>query len=143
MDRAPQVAIVADDLIWATRLERLVRDAGADPSLLRTAAALERALAAGPRPDGVIVDLTSRAYDGVAAVARATAAGSSVVAVGQHDDRAAREAARAAGASEVYAYGRLFATGPAVIAGWVRGLDDGPGTVAGAAARSDAGAHRP
>jgi len=118
----PSVAILADDLIWATRLDRLVRDAGARPATLRSLGALDVALAAGTRPSGVIVDLTSRAYPGLEAIRRAAAAGVPVVAVGQHDDPAGRDAARAAGAADVYAYRRLFASGPRVMGAWVRGL---------------------
>jgi Xaa-Pro aminopeptidase/CheY-like chemotaxis protein len=116
------VAILADDLIWATRLDRLVRDAGARPTGLRSLEALDATLAAPTPPAGVVVDLTSRTYPGLEAVRRATAAGVPVVAVGQHDDREGRAAARAAGASDVYAYGRLFASGPRVLGAWVRGL---------------------
>ncbi len=126
----PVVAILADDLIWATRLDRLVRDAGGRPLLLRSTAALERSLqhpgpALAGRPNGVVVDLTSRAYDGIDAVRRAASAGVPVVAVGQHDDREAREAARTAGAAEVFAYGRLFSAGPRVLGGWVAVLPSG------------------
>ena len=116
------VAILADDLIWATRLDRLVRDAGGRPAGLRSLEALDATLAAPTPPAGVVVDLTSRTYRGLEAVRRATAAGVPVVAVGQHDDREGRAAARAAGASDVYAYGRLFASGPRVLGAWVRGL---------------------
>ncbi len=120
MTSGPLVAILADDLIWATRLDRLVRDAGARAVLLRDLDSLDRRLVdATRRPAGLVVDLTSRAYDGLAAIRRAAEAGTAVVAVGQHDDRAGRQAARAAGASEVYAYGRLFASGPQVLGGWV------------------------
>ncbi len=118
----PFVAILADDLMWATRLDRLVRDAGARPAGLRSLEALDATLAAPTRPAGVVVDLTSRTYQGLEAVHRASAAGVPVVAVGQHDDREGRAAARAAGASDVYAYGRLFASGPRVLGAWVRGL---------------------
>jgi DNA-binding NarL/FixJ family response regulator len=121
---APLVAILADDLIWATRLDRLVRDAGGRTALVRSLGGLEGALG-GPdgRPDGVVVDLTGRAYDGVDAIRRAAATGAAVVAVGQHDDRAGRDAARAAGASDVFAYGRLFATGPRVMGDWLRRIE--------------------
>ncbi len=126
----PFVAILADDLIWATRLDRLVRDAGARPGGLRSLEALDATLAAAALPAGVVVDLTSRGYPGLEAVRRAAAAGVPVVAVGQHDDREGRAAARAAGASDVYAYGRLFASGPRVLGAWVRNLP-GQGAAAG------------
>ncbi len=94
---ATRVAIVADDLIWSTRLAALVKGSGAEPVPVRSAAALEAALA-----DGVgraIVDLTARAYDPLAVIALAAAAGSPVLAIGPHDDHAARKAALAAGAT--------------------------------------------
>lgn len=72
-----------------------------------------------PDVDRVIVDLTARGYDGIAAIAAAAAAGRSVLAVGQHDDRAARQRALAAGAVRVLAYRRMFEDGPALIAAWL------------------------
>jgi hypothetical protein len=65
------------------------------------------------------VDLTARAYDGIAAIESATAAGKPVLAVGQHDDLVARGRALAAGAGRVYAYRRLFEDGPRQIGAWL------------------------
>jgi DNA-binding response OmpR family regulator len=79
-------------------------------------AALDAAL---PDVDRVIVDLTARAYDGVAAIALAHAAGWPVLAVGQHDDVQTRRRALAAGASRVHPYRRLFEDGPRQIAAWL------------------------
>ena len=115
----PRVAIVADDLIWATRLADGVRAAGATPVPVRTAAALDPALAGA---DGCVVDLTARAYDGFAALRSATSAGIPSIAVGQHDDAESRAAARAAGASTVYAYRALFERGDRELGAWVAGL---------------------
>jgi DNA-binding response OmpR family regulator len=111
-----RVAILADDLIWATRLAELVRGAGAGALPVRSAAAFEAAL---PDVDRAIVDLTARAYDGIAAIASASAAGRPVLAVGQHDDRTSRQRALAAGADRVYAYRRLFDDGPRQIGAWL------------------------
>ena len=111
-----QIAILADDLIWASRLAELVRGVGATPLAARSAAGLERLLA---EVDGVIVDLTARAYDGVAAIAAASAAGRPVLAVGQHDDRELRRRALAAGASRVHPYRLLFEDGPRQVAAWL------------------------
>jgi DNA-binding response OmpR family regulator len=72
-----------------------------------------------PDVDCVIVDLTARAYDGVAAVAAASAAGRPVLAVGQHDDQELRTRARKAGADRVYAYRKLFEDGPATLSAWI------------------------
>jgi len=69
--------------------------------------------------DRVVVDLTARAYDGIAAIAAAAAAGRPVLAVGQHDDQALRARARAAGADRVYAYRKLFEDGPAILSAWI------------------------
>jgi hypothetical protein len=67
-----------------------------------------------------VVDLTARAYDGVAAIGIARAAGLRVLAVGQHDDLDLRRRALAAGAERVYAYRKLFESGPATLAAWLR-----------------------
>ena len=102
--------------MWATRLAGLVRGASAVAVPVRTLGALEAAL---PDVDRVVVDLTARAYDGVAAVALAGAAGRPVLAVGQHDDPVLRRAAIAAGADRVHTYRRLFEDGPRQLATWL------------------------
>lgn len=90
--------------------------AGGVPVPVRSLAALEIAL---PDVDRMIVDLTARAYDGVAAVAVASAAGRPVIAVGQHDDADLRRRAIAAGAERVHPYRRLFEDGPRQIGAWL------------------------
>lgn len=110
----PVVAVLADDLIWATRLVDVVTAAGGRPARKRRLEDLE----AGGAPY-VIVDLTARAYDGVAAVRAAAATGAKVVAVGQHDDAALRKAALEAGAQRVFTYRALFEDGPRAIARWL------------------------
>ena len=77
-----------------------------------------RASGAGGASD-VIVDLTARAYDGVAAVRLASGTGARVVAVGQHDDKDLRGAATEAGASHVFTYRALFEDGPRLLARWL------------------------
>ena len=111
-----RVAILADDLIWATRLADLVQGAEGKAVPVRTAAALVAAL---PGVDRVVIDLTARAYDGVAAIVIAHAAGRPVLAVGQHDDAELRRRALAAGAGRVFAYRRLFEDGPRQLAAWL------------------------
>lgn len=111
-----RVAVLADDLIWATRLAGHVRAAGAEPVAARELGAFAAAL------DGTglaIVDLTARAYDGVAAIELATASGARVLAVGQHDDLELRKRAMAAGAERVFAYRKLFEDGPGTLEAWL------------------------
>jgi hypothetical protein len=119
----PRIVVLADDLIWSTRLADGVRRAGGDPVPARSPATLSTALE-GAR--GCLVDLTARAYDGLAALQAAAASGVPVVAVGQHDDTELRRAARAAGAARVYAYRSLFEHGDRELGAWIAGL--GPGT---------------
>jgi DNA-binding response OmpR family regulator len=83
---------------------------------LRSAAGLDAALA---DVDGLIVDLTARAYDGVAAIATARAAGRPVLAVGQHDDRDLRRRALDAGATRVHPYRLLFEDGERKVGAWL------------------------
>jgi Xaa-Pro aminopeptidase len=112
------VVVLADDLIWGARLTATI---GAVPgyaaAAARTLPELEARL--GPEAPPVIVDLTARTYDGVAAVEAAAARGSRVLAVGQHDDHVTRSRALAAGAERVYAYRKLFEDGPATLARWL------------------------
>ena len=121
-----RVIILADDLIWATRLVGQLHTLGVDPVRVGSADAFATALAApapaGPEgvwPTHAVVDLTARAYDGLAAVRLAAAAGLRVLCVGQHDDRAQRRAALAAGAERVFAYRKLFEDGHATLAAWL------------------------
>jgi len=83
---------------------------------VRSAEALDAALS---DVDHVVVDLTARAYDGVAAIALAHAAGRPVLAVGQHDDAPLRRRALAAGADRVHPYRQLFEDGPRQLAMWL------------------------
>ena len=111
-----RVAVLADDLIWSTRLTDALQAAGAEPAPVRSLAALEAAL---PSVERVIVDLTARAYDGVAAIEAARAAGRPVLAVGKLDDHELRRRALAAGADRVFAYRKLFEDGPRTLATWL------------------------
>jgi hypothetical protein len=114
---APRVIVLADDLIWSTRLVAHLRAAGAEPAHVRDAAAFGTALAGAA---AAVVDLTARAYDGVTAIETAHAGGVRVLAVGQHDDLVLRKRALSAGAERVYAYRKLFEDGPATLAAWLR-----------------------
>jgi DNA-binding response OmpR family regulator len=111
-----RVIVLAQDLIWADRLARAVQVAGAEPVRVTSLDGLEGALSGG---SAAIIDLTALAYDGVAAIEVARAAGSRVLAVGQHDDHELRKRALSAGADRVYAYRKLFEDGPRTIEAWL------------------------
>lgn len=111
-----RVAVLAQDLIWSDRLARAVEAAGAEAIRV---AATDPFLAALEDADAAIVDLTAHAYDGIAAIAAARASGLRVLAIGQHDDRALRKRALAAGADRVFAYRKLFEDGARTIAAFL------------------------
>lgn len=113
------MVVLADDLIWASRLVDAVAAAGGSPRWARRLEDLPALLAADGGPALAIIDLTTRAYDGVAAVRTAHAAGARVVAVGQHDDIALRKAALEAGAERVFAYRALFEDGARLLGTWL------------------------
>jgi hypothetical protein len=132
-----RVVVLADDLIWATRLVGQLRTLGVNPVRVGSAGAF--AVAIGPdlsaappggRPAHAVVDLTARAYDGIAAVRLATTAGLRVLCVGQHDDGASRRAALDAGAEAVFAYRTLFENGHAKLAAWLGVPAPAPGSLA-------------
>jgi hypothetical protein len=107
-----RVAILAQDLIWQDRLARAVLAASAEPVAVRSSAEL-------PATPFLIVDLTALAYDPDEVVGRAVAAGTRVLAVGQHDDPVERKRILAAGADRVLAYRKLFEDGPSTVARWL------------------------
>ena len=117
---APLVIVLADDMIWATRLSDGVRRAGGVPLPARTPAAFASALSGA---DGVLVDLTARAYDGLSALEADSAAGVPAIAVVQHDYAPLRAAAKAAGATRVYAYRALFQRGDRELGAWLQTID--------------------
>lgn len=110
------VAVLADDLIWATRLAHAVEAAGSVAVPVRDAAGLERVAA---EVDAVVIDLTARGYDGIDAVSKAAGAGRRVLVVGQHDDRMLRQRALDAGADRALAYRALAERGGPLIASWL------------------------
>jgi DNA-binding response OmpR family regulator len=115
------VAVVADDLIWASRLTDAVRRAGAEPRRASGGAAIH-GLPSTSVLDAAIVDTALVSADPMAAIAALVAAGLPVLAVANHDDVALRKRALAAGAGKVLAYRKLHEDGPAVVAGWLRSL---------------------
>jgi hypothetical protein len=110
------VAVLAEDIIWAERLARLVRGAGAEAIVIRDMATFEQAL---PGAGGAIVDLTALRVAPLSAIELAHGAGLRVLAVGQHDDHELRKRALAAGAERVYAYRKLFEDGEATVSRWL------------------------
>ncbi len=127
----PLIAVIADDLIWASRLVAAVQQAGAQPVRMGTDAEVELAFEsvardvpdpaepdAPPRLVGVIVDLFGHRYDGTEAVRLATAAGLPVVAIAQHDDQETRRLALDAGAVRVYSYNKFFQDGAGLVSRW-------------------------
>jgi DNA-binding response OmpR family regulator len=144
----PLIAVVADDLLWASRLVAAVQRAGATPVRMGTDSDVEHAFEAvmlaepgpsdpdaPPRLVGAIIDLFGHRYDGVEAVRRATAAGLPVVAIAQHDDLETRKLALDAGALRVFSYNKFFQDGPALVSRWfvdagaedtADGADDAP-----------------
>jgi DNA-binding response OmpR family regulator len=113
------VLVVGDDLLWATRLASQAGRAGATARIVRDVAALEASVSEAP-PRIVIVDLASRAFDGVAAIESAARYGLAVIAVAQHEDHALRKRALAVGARRVYAYGKMHADGVEILHEWLR-----------------------
>jgi CheY-like chemotaxis protein len=114
----PRVVVLADDLIWQTRLTGILEGIGAH--VTRPVGGVHEALTDRlADADGVVVDLTARTYDAIAAIEQASAAGLRILAVGQHDDAALRKRALAAGAERVYAYRKLFEDGPATLVKWL------------------------
>jgi DNA-binding NarL/FixJ family response regulator len=124
------VAVLADDLIWASRLTEAVKRAGGTPIRMSTEAELTTALEADSMAElgardahravvGVIVDLFGRRFDGVAAVERAAGARKPVIAVAEHDDLITRRRALSAGASRVFSYNKFFTDGPRLVEAWL------------------------
>jgi len=108
-----RVAVLADDLIWSSRLRAAATNAGAQPVVVRNAASIDTPFA--------LIDLGGHAYDGIAAVRMAASAGATVLAVAQHEDMELRKLALAAGAKRVLSYNKLFSDGPNVITRLIQG----------------------
>ncbi len=114
-----RIGVLADDLIWATRLAGFVARGGATPVRMRSSAALASVL---PTLDACVVDLTARAYDGTDCLRAAREAGVPAVAVGQHDEPETRRAALEAGAAYVWVYRALADNGERMVSRWISGL---------------------
>ncbi|HXG41044.1 MAG TPA: hypothetical protein VNJ28_08880, partial [Candidatus Limnocylindrales bacterium] len=132
----PRIVVLAQDLIWQTRLAAALEAAGAEPVRAKTMPELDRGLVCA---SGVVVDLTASAYDPIAAIGRAVDAGRRVVAVGQHDDRALRKRAITAGADRVYAYRKLHEAGRETLGAWLAAFAGVAGEERGAGAAGETG----
>jgi DNA-binding NtrC family response regulator len=115
------VIVVADDLIWSSRLRAAVERAGTTALGARSALELSASLHSAPAGSAVIVDLNGRAYDAIEAVRQAAAQGHRVLAVGQHEDLETRKQALSAGAKRVFSYNKLFTDGPQVVTALLEG----------------------
>jgi DNA-binding response OmpR family regulator len=118
---SPRILVVADDLMWSTRLTEAVKRAGGATMLARSQSELMGSLTAAMGFRAVIVDLNGKTYDGVEAVRNAAGKGHRVLAVGQHEDLDLRKAALAAGAKRVFSYNKLFTDGTTVVADLIEG----------------------
>jgi hypothetical protein len=121
MEPSDVVVILADDLIWSTRLADLVTATGREPRPVRSLGDFGAALDIGR---AAIIDLTARAYDGIAAVEMAEHVRARILCVGQHDDLELRKRALAAGADRVLPYRVLFERGAAVLGRWLESRSD-------------------
>jgi DNA-binding NarL/FixJ family response regulator len=124
------VVVLADDLMWATRIAEAVRRAGGRGVRLGSEEELAVALEAYRLEDrqtihGAIVDLAARRFDGVLAIEQVTDAGLPVVAVAEHDDQLTRKRALAAGATRVFSYRKFFEDGTRLVAGWLAAAPQG------------------
>lgn len=111
---ATRIVVLADDLIWGSRLRAAIERAGAYPVIVRSLPTLETAVR-DDTTDFAVIDLTARLYDGIEAIRMAASAGAIVLAVAQHDDVELRRRALAAGAKRVLSYNKLFNDGPQVM----------------------------
>ena len=119
MDKTPTAAlpviVLADDMIWSSRLIEAVTRAGTTATAVRTSAELTKALAESTEETPVVVDLNGRAYDALHLVEVAAEEGHPVIALGQHEDIDLRKRALGAGAIRVFSYNKMFTDGPAII----------------------------
>jgi len=119
VDKTPTAAlpviVLADDMIWSSRLIEAVTRAGTTATAVRTSAELTKALAESTEETPVVVDLNGRAYDALHLVEVAAEEGHPVIALGQHEDIDLRKRALGAGAIRVFSYNKMFTDGPAII----------------------------
>lgn len=108
----PRILVLAEDLIWATRLATAVERAGAVPERVRDRGSFDLALEGA---GAALVDMTARGYDPIAALEAARELGVETLAVGQHEDLEQRRRAFEAGAGRVVTYNAFFRSGSAIV----------------------------
>jgi DNA-binding response OmpR family regulator len=118
------VVVLADDLMWSTRITEAVRRAGGRAVQLSSEQELDVALEAYEVGDvrtitGAVVDLAASRFDGVAAIERVASARLPVIAVAEHDDQLTRKRALDAGAARVFSYRKFFEDGTRLVEGWL------------------------
>jgi DNA-binding response OmpR family regulator len=122
VERQPRVGVLADDLIWASRLAAAAEQAGAQPVRLTSRDALAEALDGPFRPVALLVDLAGRRFDPLDGIWVASEAGLAVLAVGQHEDLDLRHRALEAGASGWISYNAFFRRGPTRVGALLGGV---------------------
>jgi hypothetical protein len=110
--KPPRVVVLAEDLIWATRLGTAVERSSGLADRVRDGVSFDLALDGA---DAAIVDMTARGYDPIAALERARLIGVATIALGQHEDLEQRRRALAAGASRVVTYNAFFRSGQQIV----------------------------
>lgn len=113
MPDSPTVLVIADDLIWASRLAAAAERVGAT---VRRASVVPAELARG---GSALIDLGGRRYDAIESVARLSRSGVDVAGVCNHEDVALRRRALDAGASHVWSYNRFHREGPRLLERWL------------------------
>ena len=118
------MVVVADDLMWSSRITEAVKRAGATAVRLGSTQELALALdaeSAGDTPTvvGAVVDLNGRRYDGVDAIERVSNARLPVIAVAEHDDQVTRKRALTAGAYRVFSYAKFHTDGTHLVSRWL------------------------
>lgn len=106
---APRVVLLTDDLMFGSKVEQMIRDAGARPVLAANPTA---ARDARDTTDLLVVDLVTDAFDGIAEIGEA---GVKTLAYYAHTDDDVRQAALAAGCDQVVPRSRMMREGPRLI----------------------------
>ena len=118
------ILVLADDLMWSTRITEAIRRAGGRAVQIDSESELSTVLEAAelgdePIVSGAVVDLALRRFDGVVAIERVTAARLPVIAVAEHDDQLTRKRALQAGATRVFSYRKFFEDGTRLVGSWL------------------------